>query len=284
MRKRILVIDIGGTHVKLMISRAKKRKFKSGQKLTPREMVKQIKMEIDGWKFDAISIGFPSPVRDGRILAEPKHLGKGWVRFNFEKALGKPVRVVNDAALQALGSYHGGRMLFLGLGTGLGSTLVFPDMVLPLELYFLGHGEADWPDWEKSDDARPLTKRGKKEMHEVAAFLKRVKARPDLVVTSPLPRASQTAEIAAEHLKVKCREDKLLAPGFGRQELERLLKKYPAESLMIVGHEPDFTQTISQLTGASLKLSKAGVALVELDRSWRNGRLLWLFPPKIAKK
>ncbi len=134
MRKRILVIDIGGTHVKLMISRAKKRKFKSGQKLTPREMVKQIKVEIEGWKFDAISIGFPSPVRDGRILAEPKHLGKGWVRFNFEKALGKPVRVVNDAALQALGSYHGGRMLFLGLGTGLGSTLVFPDMVLPLEL------------------------------------------------------------------------------------------------------------------------------------------------------
>ena len=126
MRKRILVIDIGGTHVKLMISRAKKRKFKSGQKLTPREMVKQIKVEIEGWKFDAISIGFPSPVRDGRILAEPKHLGKGWVGFNFEKALGKPVRVVNDAALQALGSYRGGRMLFLGLGTGLGSTRIRP--------------------------------------------------------------------------------------------------------------------------------------------------------------
>ena len=153
-----------------------------------------------------------------------------------------------------------------------------------MDLYFLRHGEADWPDWEKSDDARPLTKRGKKEMHEVAAFLKWVKARPDLVVTSPLPRASQTAEIAAEHLKVKCREDKLLAPGFGRQELERLLKKYRAESLMIVGHEPNFTQTISQLTGAALKLPKAGVALVELGRSWRNGCLLWLFPPKIAKK
>jgi phosphohistidine phosphatase len=151
-------------------------------------------------------------------------------------------------------------------------------------IYFLRHGEADWPDWEKPDDERPLTKRGKKEMHEVAAFLKRVKPRPELIVTSPLPRASQTAEIAAEHLKVKCREDKLLATGFGRQELERVLKKYPAESLMIVGHEPDFTQTISQLTGASLKLSKAGVALLELDRSWRNGRLLWLFPPKIAKK
>ena len=134
MTKRILVIDIGGTHVKLMISRAKKRKFKSGPKLTPREMVKQIKVEIERWKYDAISIGFPSPVRDGRILYEPKHLGKGWVGFNFEKALGKPVRIVNDAALQALGSYHGGRMLFLGLGTGLGSTLVLPDMVFPLEL------------------------------------------------------------------------------------------------------------------------------------------------------
>ena len=153
-----------------------------------------------------------------------------------------------------------------------------------MDLYFLRHGEADWPDWEKSDDERPLTKRGKKEMHEVAAFLKRLKARPELIVTSPLPRASKTADIAAEHLKLKCREDKLLAPGFGRQELERLLRKYPAESLMIVGHEPDFSHVISQLTGASLKLSKAGVALVELDRSWRNGRLLWLFPPKIAKK
>src|SRR5438132_13678841 len=106
MRKRILVIDIGGTHVKLMISRTKKQKFKSGPKMTPREMVAQVKEEAEGWKYDAISIGFPAPVRDGRILGEPKHLGKGWARFNFEKALGKPVRVVNDAALQALGSYR----------------------------------------------------------------------------------------------------------------------------------------------------------------------------------
>jgi polyphosphate glucokinase len=134
MKKKILVIDIGGTNVKMMISRQKKRKFKSGPKLTPREMVAQVKEEIEDWKFDAVSIGFPAPVRDGRILDEPKHLGKGWVRFNFEKALRKPVRIVNDAALQALGSYRGGRMLFLGLGTGLGSTLVFRDIVLPLEL------------------------------------------------------------------------------------------------------------------------------------------------------
>ena len=153
-----------------------------------------------------------------------------------------------------------------------------------MDIYFLRHGEADWPNWEKSDDERPLTKRGKKEMRAVGKFLKRVKADPDLIVTSPLPRASQTAKIAAQHLEVKCREDKLLAPGFGRQELERVLKKYPADSLMIVGHEPDLSHTIEQLTGALLKLSKAGIALVELDRSWRKGRLLWLFPPKIAKR
>ena len=134
MKKRILVIDIGGTNVKMMISRGNRRKFKSGPKMTPRDLMTQIKTELEGWKFDAVAIGFPAPVRDGRILSEPKHLGKGWVRFNFEKALGKPVRIINDAALQALGSYRGGRMLFLGLGTGLGSTLVLRDMVLPLEL------------------------------------------------------------------------------------------------------------------------------------------------------
>jgi len=134
MKTKILVIDIGGTHVKLMISRGKKRKFKSGPKMTPREMVAKVKDELKKWKYDAIAIGFPAPVRDGRILSEPKHLGKGWVGFNFEKALGKPVRILNDAALQALGSYRGGRMLFLGLGTGLGSTLVLPDVVMPLEL------------------------------------------------------------------------------------------------------------------------------------------------------
>jgi len=151
-----------------------------------------------------------------------------------------------------------------------------------MELYFLRHGEADWPDWKKPDDERPLTKHGKKEMREVAAFLKRVKAKPDLIVTSPLPRASQTAEIAADGLKIKRREDKLLEPGFGRADLERLLKKYPEESLMIVGHEPDFSEVISELTGGSLKLPKAGIALVDLNRSWRGGRLLWLIPPKIA--
>jgi hypothetical protein len=132
--KKILVIDVGGTHVKLMMSRQDKRKFKSGPRMTPRLMVSRIKKTIVGWKFDAVAIGFPAPVINGRIASDPKHLGKGWMRFDFKKALGKPVRVINDAAMQALGSYRGGRMLFLGLGTGLGSTVVWKDNVLPLEL------------------------------------------------------------------------------------------------------------------------------------------------------
>jgi polyphosphate glucokinase len=134
MDRKILVIDIGGSNVKLMISRAGKRKFKSGPGLKPRAMVAQIEPLVIDWKFDSISMGFPSPVRDGQILSEPKHLGKGWVGFDFENAFGKPVRIINDASMQALGSYHGGRMLFLGLGTGLGSALVWSNYVIPLEL------------------------------------------------------------------------------------------------------------------------------------------------------
>jgi polyphosphate glucokinase len=134
LKNKILVIDVGGSNVKLMVSRAQRIKFKSGGKLTPRAMVAEIKPLVADWEFDAVSLGFPSPVRNGKIVSEPKHLGKGWVGFEFEKALRKPVRIINDAAMQALGSYHGRRMLFLGLGTGLGSALVWDSYVLPLEL------------------------------------------------------------------------------------------------------------------------------------------------------
>jgi hypothetical protein len=133
-KKRVLVIDIGGTHVKLMISRREKRKFDSGPRLSPRRLIAQVKKTAEGWSYDAISIGFPAPVQKGRIVKNPKHLAKGWIGWNFSKSLGKPTRVMNDAAMQALGSYRGGRMLFLGLGTGLGSALVWERNVLPLEL------------------------------------------------------------------------------------------------------------------------------------------------------
>jgi predicted NBD/HSP70 family sugar kinase len=140
VKKRILVIDVGGSHVKVMISRAQRRKFKSGPNMTPRAMVAQIKPLIHGWAFEAVSIGFPSPVRNGCIMSEPKHLGPGWARFNFEKSLGKPVHIINDAAMQALGSFRRGRMLFLGLGTGLGSALIWDTNVLSLELGDLPYG------------------------------------------------------------------------------------------------------------------------------------------------
>lgn len=132
--KKVLVIDIGGTNVKLMISRREKRKFDSGPRLSPRQLIAHVRTTAEGWSYDAISIGFPAPVQKGRIMKDPKHLGKGWIGYNFNKSLGKPTRVMNDAAMQALGSYRGGRMLFLGLGTGLGSTLVWQKNVLPLEL------------------------------------------------------------------------------------------------------------------------------------------------------
>ena len=153
-----------------------------------------------------------------------------------------------------------------------------------MQLYFLRHGEADWPGWTKPDDERPLTDFGKKEVGQVAKFLNRLKVKPDLIVTSPLPRALQTAEVAAEQLKTKLRQDEALEPGFGIGELRTVLKRHRSKVLMLVGHEPDFSSVISALTGASVKLSKAGVALVDIDPEAEEGRLLWLFPPKFSRK
>jgi hypothetical protein len=134
MKKTILVVDIGGTAVKLMISRSETRKFDSGMKFSPRQLASQIKRNTGGWKYDAISIGFPSVIVNGKVKKDPKHLASGWLDWDFGKSLGKPTRVINDAAMQALGSYRGGRMLFLGLGTGLGSALLWERNLLPLEL------------------------------------------------------------------------------------------------------------------------------------------------------
>jgi phosphohistidine phosphatase len=149
------------------------------------------------------------------------------------------------------------------------------------KLYFLRHGKADWPYWKKPDDDRPLTAAGKKEVRAVAQLLVRLKAQPDLILTSPLPRAAQTAKIAAEKLKVKCVVEELLRPGFGLGALKKLQKKYPEKDLMVVGHENDFSQTIAGLTNGRIKLAKAGIALVEMEDADR-ARLRWLFPPKVA--
>jgi len=138
--RKILVIDVGGTHVKALASGQKEHvRIDSGPRLTPAQMAIRILEEVSkaGWKYDVVSIGYPGPVVHGRPVSEPHNLGKGWVGFDYGHAFGKPVKLVNDAAMQALGSYRGGRMLFLGLGTGLGSALVVDGLLEPLELAHL---------------------------------------------------------------------------------------------------------------------------------------------------
>ena len=137
---RILAVDIGGSQIKLLVSDvAEPRKAASGKRFTPVQMVAAVKRLTRDWKYDAVSIGYPGVAGQSGPICEPGNLGKGWVGFDFAAALGRPVKVANDAAMQALGSYDGGRMLFLGLGTGLGSALISERAIVPLEL-----GELPW--------------------------------------------------------------------------------------------------------------------------------------------
>ena len=136
--KNILVIDIGGTNVKILATGQQEvRKIPSGLTMTATDMVDKVKAAAADWAYEAVSIGYPGPVVQGKPLLEPKNLAHGWVGFDFEAQFGKPVKILNDAAMQALGSYEGGRMLFLGLGTGLGSALIIDRVIAPLELAHL---------------------------------------------------------------------------------------------------------------------------------------------------
>jgi len=156
----VLVVDIGGTHVKVLATgQDSEREFTSGPALTPKRMVSKVRKLVADWKFDAISIGYPGPVLRNRPIAEPWNLGKGWVGFNFEAAFKRPVKVVNDAAMQALGSYKRGKMLFLGLGTGLGSTVIVDGIIEPMELGHLPYKKATFEDYV---GVRGLEKFGKK--------------------------------------------------------------------------------------------------------------------------
>jgi phosphohistidine phosphatase len=152
-----------------------------------------------------------------------------------------------------------------------------------MKLYLLRHGKADWPNWNKPDDERPLTEEGEVQVAAVAQRLARLEIEP-AIFSSPLPRASQTAVIAGEHLKQKVRVEPLLRPGFDAGKLKRLLKDFSGDSLMIVGHEPDFTRTIFQMTGGQTRLPKAGVALVQFEPGSMKGELRWLVPPRFAKE
>ena len=138
VQRHILVADVGGSHIKLLATGHRTRlKIKSGSKMTAKEMVRAVRTATAAWHYSVVSIGYPGPVLHGKPVAEPRHLGEGWVGFDFSEAFGCPVRIINDAAMQALGCYKGGRMLFLGLGTGLGSALIVRGVIEPMELAHL---------------------------------------------------------------------------------------------------------------------------------------------------
>ncbi len=138
LHKKILVVDVGGTHVKLLASGQKDPvNIDSGPKMTAAKMVKAVRKVTAGWDYSGVSIGYPGPVIHGHPLSEPHNLGRGWVGFDFKKAFGRPVKILNDAAMQALGIYKGGRMLFLGLGTGLGSAMIVDGVLEPMEVAHL---------------------------------------------------------------------------------------------------------------------------------------------------
>jgi polyphosphate glucokinase len=180
---KVMVIDVGGTHVKVLVTGEREpRKFESGSKLTAKQMVVGVKKIIGDWKYDAVSIGFPGPVVRNRPLAEPVNLGHGWVGFNFRAAFGCPVKLVNDAAMQALGSYKQGKMLFLGLGTGLGSAMIVDGIAEPMEL---GHLPYKKGTYESYVGTAALGRQGKKKWRRhVADVVARLVAalEPDEVV------------------------------------------------------------------------------------------------------
>jgi polyphosphate glucokinase len=156
---KVLVVDIGGMHVKVLATGQRQpRKFVSGPKLTPAAMIDGVKQIARGWEYDVVAMGYPGVVFHGRPMAEPHNLGKGWVNFDYQAGFGRPVRIINDAAMQALGSYRGGKMLFLGLGTGLGSTLIAEGVVEPMELGHLPYKKGTYEDYVGQ---RGLEKRGK---------------------------------------------------------------------------------------------------------------------------
>lgn len=172
---KVLVIDVGGTNIKLLATGQKVvRKIASGPSMTPSEMVREVKNCVKDWNFVRVSLGYPGPVINGHPLREPHNLAGGWMGFNFRKAFGYPVKVINDAAMQALGSYKGGRMLFLGLGTGLGSAMIVDGVLQPMELAHLTYKKGKT--YEDYLGLRGLKRLGKKKWRrEVAKVVEKLR-------------------------------------------------------------------------------------------------------------
>jgi polyphosphate glucokinase len=169
----VLVVDVGGSHVKMLVNgQRERRRFTSGDSLAPDQMVSGVLEHTSDWSYDYVSVGVPGVVRDGRLVREPVNLGTGWVGFDFEAAFGKPTKVLNDATMQALGSYGGGRMLFLGLGTGLGSTMILDGVIQPMELGHLPFRKATFEDYVGDRGLERLgRKRWRKAVHETIEYL-----------------------------------------------------------------------------------------------------------------
>lgn len=173
-KPKILVVDVGGTHVKARLSgEREERRIVSGPAMTAARMVRDVKRLVKDWKYDVISIGYPGIVIHGRPVHEPHNLGPGWVKFNFAKAFGRPVKIVNDAAMQALGSYKGGCMLFLGFGAGLGSAMIVGGILEPMELAHLPYKKKTYEDYVGDGALKRLGK--KKWRREVADVVTRLK-------------------------------------------------------------------------------------------------------------
>ncbi len=167
MPQRVLVVDVGGTHVKVLATgQETHRKFDSGPTMTVDQMVSGVKQLAADWTFDAVTIGYPGPVRKNRPILEPHNLAPGWVDFDYDAAFGCPVKLINDAAMQALGSYAGGKMLFLGLGTGLGSCMIVEGIIEPMELGHLPYKKATYEDYI---GLRGMKRAGKKKWREYVA-------------------------------------------------------------------------------------------------------------------
>ena len=191
----VLAVDVGGSHVKALASnQQERRRFVSGPSLTAEEMVAGTLAAVEGWSWDVVTVGIPSPVRGEKVVAEPVNLGGGWVGFDYEAAFGKPTKVVNDAVMQAVGSYRGGRMLFLGLGTGLGSAMIADGTIEPLELGHLPFRKKTFEDYVGE---RGLKRLGKKKWHK-AVFE------------------------AVEQLSAAMEPDEVVLGGGGAAELEEL--------------------------------------------------------------
>ena len=179
----VLAVDVGGSHVKVLLNGIdERRRFVSGPKLTATQMVASVIEQTKDWSYEGVSVGVPSPVRDNVVLNDPYNLGQGWAGFDFETAFGKPTKVINDATMQALGGYEGGRMLFIGLGTGLGSTMILEGVMAPMELGHLPFRKATFEDYVGEAGLERLGhKRWRKAVHETITRLAAA-LEPDYVV------------------------------------------------------------------------------------------------------